>query len=155
MIASRSSTSVFDLDPAKLVVIAVVAIMVLGPKKLPQFARSVGGAWRAFHEFRQRMESELRTSLPDLPSTTELATYARSPSAVLERLSSSLSQDHAVAPTNGTTPLHSELTRHLPPIADGAEPHWTTISYEQSAGPTTRQGRPEFHESLAGDATLN
>ena len=58
----------FNLDPGKLLVIAVVAIILLGPDRLPQVARQVGGAWRSFNEFRHRMESEVRSSMPDLPS---------------------------------------------------------------------------------------
>jgi sec-independent protein translocase protein TatB len=76
-----------NLDPAKLLVIAVVAIILLGPDKLPQVARQVGGAWRSFNEFRHRMETEVRNTMPDLPSTTEIARLARSPSALLDHLS--------------------------------------------------------------------
>jgi sec-independent protein translocase protein TatB len=78
----------FNLDPGKLIVIGVVAIILLGPDKLPQFARQVGGAWRTFNEFRHRMESEVRSSMPDLPPTSEIARLARSPSALLNHLSS-------------------------------------------------------------------
>src|SRR3984957_16284505 len=82
----------FNLDPGKLIVIGVVAIILLGPDKLPQFARQVGGAWRTFNEFRHRMESEVRSSMPDLPPTSEIARLARSPSALLNHLSS-MSED--------------------------------------------------------------
>ncbi len=77
-----------NLDPAKLLVIAVVAIILLGPDRLPQVARQVGAAWRSFNEFRHRMESEVRNTMPDLPSTSEIARLARSPSALLNHLSS-------------------------------------------------------------------
>ena len=63
----------FNLDPGKLLVIAVVAIILLGPDRLPQVARQVGGAWRSFNDFRHRMESEVRSSMPDLPPTSEIA----------------------------------------------------------------------------------
>ena len=43
-----------NLDPGKLLVIGVVAIILLGPDRLPQVARQIGGAWRAFNEFRHR-----------------------------------------------------------------------------------------------------
>ena len=76
-----------NLDPGKLLVIAVVAIILLGPDQLPQVARQVGGAWRSFNEFRHRMESEVRSTMPDLPSTSEIARLARSPSALLNHLS--------------------------------------------------------------------
>ena len=77
-----------NLDPAKLLVIAVVAIILLGPDRLPQVARQVGAAWRSFNEFRHRMETEVRSTMPDLPSTSEIARLARSPSALLNHLSS-------------------------------------------------------------------
>jgi sec-independent protein translocase protein TatB len=78
---------VLNLDPAKLLVIAVVAVILLGPDKLPQFARQVGAAWRSLNDFRHRMEAEVRDSMPDLPSSAEIARLARSPGALLNHLS--------------------------------------------------------------------
>ena len=86
----------FNLDPGKLIVIAVIAIILLGPDKLPQVARQVGGAWRSFGEFRRRMESEVRATMPDLPPTSEIARLARSPAALLHHLST-LSEDEPAA----------------------------------------------------------
>ena len=83
-----------NLDPGKLLVIGVVAIILLGPDRLPQVARQVGGAWRSFNEFRHRMESEVRNTMPDLPPTSEIARLARSPSALLNHLSN-MSPDEA------------------------------------------------------------
>ena len=83
----------FNLDPGKLLVIAVVAIILLGPDRLPQVARQVGGAWRSFNEFRHRMESEVRNTMPDLPPTSEIARLARSPSALLNHLSNMASDE--------------------------------------------------------------
>jgi TatA/E family protein of Tat protein translocase len=77
----------FNLDPGKLLIIGVVAILLLGPDKLPEVARQVGGAWRSFHQFRARMESEVRSNLPDLPSTPDIARLAKSPTALLHHLS--------------------------------------------------------------------
>jgi sec-independent protein translocase protein TatB len=76
-----------NLDPAKLLVIAVVAVILLGPDRLPQLARQVGEYWRTFNEYRHRMESQVRESMPDLPSTAEITRLARSPSALLDHLS--------------------------------------------------------------------
>ncbi len=87
----------FNLDPGKLLVIAVVAIILLGPDRLPQVARQVGAAWRSFNEFRHRMESEVRNSMPDLPPTSEIARLARSPSALLNHLSN-MSEDTTEEP---------------------------------------------------------
>jgi sec-independent protein translocase protein TatB len=82
-----------NLDPGKLLVIGVVAIILLGPDRLPQVARQIGGAWRTFNEFRHRMESEVRNTMPDLPPTSEIARLARSPSALLNHLSNMASDE--------------------------------------------------------------
>jgi sec-independent protein translocase protein TatB len=82
-----------NLDPGKLLVIGVVAIILLGPDRLPQVARQIGGAWRTFNEFRHRMESEVRNTMPDLPATSEIARLARSPSALLNHLSNMASDE--------------------------------------------------------------
>src|ERR1700727_4029702 len=97
----------FNLDPAKLLIIVVVAVILLGPDKLPQGARPVGGAWRSFNEFRHRMETEVRGSIPDLPSTTDIARLARSPSALLNHLSN-LAPAEAPASENGNGSVHGK-----------------------------------------------
>jgi sec-independent protein translocase protein TatB len=112
-----------NLDPAKLLVIAVVAIILLGPDKLPQVARQVGGAWRSFNEFRHRMETEVRSSMPDLPSTTEIARLARSPSALLDHLSNMGTDEADDDPVQeqadvGTT----EPAADAPPSPNGSGP---------------------------------
>ena len=94
----------FNLDPAKLLVIAVVAVILLGPDKLPQVARQAGGAWKSFNDFRHRMESEVRGSIPDLPSSAEIAHLARSPTALLNRLSEMGNGDAPATPTATTGP---------------------------------------------------
>jgi sec-independent protein translocase protein TatB len=88
----------FNLDPAKLLIIAVVAVILLGPDRLPQVARQIGGAWRSFNDYRHRMESQVRSSIPDLPSTSEIARLARSPSALLNHLSN-MDGVHPAEPT--------------------------------------------------------
>ncbi len=89
-----------NLDPTKLLIIAVVAVILLGPDKLPQVARQAGAAWRSFNEFRHRMETEVRSSIPDLPSSADIARLARSPSALLNHLST-LAPDGADQNGNG------------------------------------------------------
>src|SRR5271167_4903431 len=93
----------FNLDPGKLIVIAVVAIILLGPDRLPQVARQVGAAWRTFNEFRHRMETEVRNSIPDLPSSTEISRLARSPTALLNHLSKMTTDGAASPPTSDTS----------------------------------------------------
>jgi Sec-independent protein translocase protein TatA len=149
---------VFNLDPSKLLVIAVVAIIVLGPNRLPHFARQVGSAWRSFSEVRQRMESEVRNSIPQLPSTTELANYARSPSALLDRLASTAPADASAG--NGGVDSSLQAKGDLPTIVRGDGAHWAASSPEAptpigSPGTDAENGRHPARGSVVGDATLN
>ena len=75
-----------SLSPAKLLVILVVALIVLGPEKLPQVARQIGAAWHDLRLWRSRLENEVRGTFPNLPPTHEVARAVRSPLAFLERL---------------------------------------------------------------------
>src|ERR1700690_285593 len=75
-----------SLSPAKLLVLLVIALIVLGPEKLPQVARQLGAAWGDLRRFRSRLESDVRGAFPDLPPSHEVAQAVRSPLAFLDRL---------------------------------------------------------------------
>lgn len=147
----------FNLDPGKLIVIAVVAIILLGPDKLPQFARQVGGAWRSFNDFRRRMESEVRSTMPDLPPTSEIARLARSPSALLNHLST-LSSDDEAADGSFQPPATNGAGEAASGGADGA------VSADGAEGPVApapaTNGRPcvapqPADVAVPADPTLN
>ncbi len=82
-----------SLSPAKLLIVLVIALILLGPDKLPGVAKQMGAAWKAFHGFRERMETEVRSQLPDLPSTGDIAKYARSPVSLLNKLAEMPDED--------------------------------------------------------------
>ena len=91
------------LSPPKLLMVLVIALIVLGPDKLPSMARRVGAAWSEFSRWRAHLESEVRASFPDLPSTTEITKVVRSPLSVLDRLADE--HDRATLPrTVGAAP---------------------------------------------------
>jgi len=74
------------LSPWKILVVVVVALLVLGPEKLPSVARQVGGFWGDFRRFRARLEDEVRGVFPDLPPSHEVARAVRSPLSYLNSL---------------------------------------------------------------------
>lgn len=90
-----------SLSPIKIMIILLVVLLVVGPDKLPQIARQVGEAWRALKSLSQRVEHEVRSSLPDLPSTGDLARFARSPVTLLDRLATMSNNDDALTPDVG------------------------------------------------------
>src|SRR5580658_9329668 len=91
-----------SLSPAKLLVILVIALIVLGPEKLPQVARQIGAAWHDLRDWRSRIESEVRGTFPNLPPTHEVADAVRSPLAFLDRLADE--HERAVADDEGPPP---------------------------------------------------
>ncbi len=75
-----------DLSPTKLLIIFVVAVVLLGPQRLPTFARQLGAGWKRLREVHTRIDSEVRQAIPDLPSGQQIARFARSPLTFLDRL---------------------------------------------------------------------
>ncbi len=74
------------ISPLKVLIVLVVALLLLGPDKVPQAARQIGAGWSAFRKFRQRMEEEIRETVPDLPATHEIVRAVRSPMSFLDNL---------------------------------------------------------------------
>lgn len=75
-----------DLSPTKILIILIVGVLLLGPKRLPQVARQLGAGWRRLRELHDQIDSEVRKSIPDLPSSHDLVRMARSPVALLNQL---------------------------------------------------------------------
>ena len=65
-----------SIGPAELILIFVVALLIFGPKKLPEIGRSVGKAIREFkktsEEIKSRIEEEIEASeVKDVVKTLE------------------------------------------------------------------------------------
>lgn len=91
----------FSLDPEKLFIVLIVALVLLGPDKLPRLARQLGAGWARFRAFQQKMEEEVRETVPNLPSSQELARIARSPLAYLTSMAAT---DDGLVPDAGAVP---------------------------------------------------
>lgn len=62
------------LDPAKIIVILIIALIVLGPDKLPRAARQLGAAWHELTKIRDKFEEEVRAAVPDLADLPRIPT---------------------------------------------------------------------------------
>ena len=76
----------FDLSPIKIIVIIAVALLLLGPDKLPEVAAKLGSAWSSLKNIQKKIESEVREVVPDLPSAGDIARIARNPVDMLNQL---------------------------------------------------------------------
>jgi len=92
------------LSPAKLLVVLVVAVIVLGPDKLPGLARQIGSLWGDFRRMRQRLETDVRGNFPDLPSTERITQAVRSPITFLDSLADTHAADNEATPPGGPGP---------------------------------------------------
>src|SRR5260370_26266454 len=77
----------FDIGLQELVLIFVIALLLFGPKNLPQLGRSLGRAMREFRrasdEFRSTIETNLKINEPDpLPEPPAAPAPEPSPVAV-------------------------------------------------------------------------
>jgi TatA/E family protein of Tat protein translocase len=67
--SAASGAFMFDIGLQELVLIFVIALLVFGPKNLPQLGRSLGRAMREFRrasdEFRSTIETNLQMNEPD------------------------------------------------------------------------------------------
>lgn len=114
------------LSPAKLLVILVVALVVLGPDKLPRVAKQIGGLWGDFRKFRERLEADVRGTFPELPSSDKIAQAVRSPLTFLDQLADSDSNENDAM---GTTSV----------IVDGSEP---SEEHDGEVQPSPGSNRP-------------
>jgi TatA/E family protein of Tat protein translocase len=96
----------FDIGLQELVLIFVIALLVFGPKNLPQLGRSLGRAMREFRrasdEFRSTIETNLHINDPDPPPTLQ-------PAASIAPVEAS---------TTVTEPLPDSVLDPLAPAAD-------------------------------------
>ena len=106
-------------------VIVAVILLLLGPDKLPEVAHKLGSSWRALKRIQERVESEVREALPDLPSTGDIARMARSPVNLLNQLASQvdakesgpdLSEPFHLDGLDSPVPLITSPTPRQPPV---------------------------------------
>jgi sec-independent protein translocase protein TatB len=140
----------FSLSPAKLLVILVIALIVLGPEKLPQMARQIGAAWHDLRTWRSRVEHEVRGTFPNLPPAHEVAQAVRSPLAFLERLADEHEKslgDEGTDPGAVSTTAGTETNGSAPTAAEATAPGDATLTVPAATGSVTGNG------SVAGNGS--
>ena len=123
------------LSPAKILVILVVALVVLGPDKLPKVAKQIGGLWGDFRRFRERLETDVRGSFPDLPPTDKIAQAVRSPLSFLGDLADAHESENGAvsAPADGAGSV-TAVGDGVQPSSNGNRPAGTVSVEEEDGG---------------------
>jgi TatA/E family protein of Tat protein translocase len=120
------------LSPAKVLIILVVALVVLGPDKLPKVAKQIGALWGEFRKFRDRLESDVRDNFPDLPSTQTITQAVRSPLSFLDNLADTHSAENGA--TSGSDAGTEEPDVHgdaVQPSSGTNRPAGTVQAFEE------------------------
>ena len=149
----------FGLGLPEIIVILVLALIVLGPKRLPEAARSLG---RGLAEFR-RASTEIRSALslegasdpaPSTPSSAPGATPAGRPAGTAETSTGSAassdgarggrsggpgSGDPKAGATASAEPIHSPLG--IDALGDAASPPGSQRSAEKPASSSPEPGK--------------
>jgi sec-independent protein translocase protein TatB len=138
------------LDPSKVLIILIVALVVLGPDKLPGVARQMGAAWGELRKFRQKLESEVRGTFPDLPSSHQVAQAVRSPLAFLDQLADAHEREQSPeADTEVTTPATLKATPPGPgPAPESSPPVVQTPSAGELAAVEPATGHPPVRRQI-------
>lgn len=63
----------FDLSPIQLIIVLVIAVLVLGPSKLPEFSRAVG---KGIRDFKDTLSGDRHHDHPPPPAPTPAAQAA-------------------------------------------------------------------------------
>ncbi len=133
----------------ELIVILVIALLVIGPKKLPDVARSIGKGLREFRNATSGLKDELRMDdLEDL-DVEEAVPLGDQPDT--EKKEETLKTDAAGAASSEDTSLESEADQAPPPDAPpppASEPS-AGASDESPASPD----RAEAAVSTRGEST--
>ena len=108
----------FDVGFSELVLIALLALIVLGPKRLPEVARTAGrwlGRLRRFmNDVKQDLDKELHSA--ELSELRKLKQELDDTRRVIEESSGQLYHDVANAPTPPPTPTIAPPTQVTPAV---------------------------------------
>jgi len=131
----------FDIGLQELILIFVIALLVFGPKNLPQLGRSLGRAMREFKKASAEFESTIRTNLqideidsppapaPD-PAPLEVATSPTAAPALGE-------------PTNPLAPASDSVATEAPPGEAFVAQRGAKLFHTRECGWVRRISEPE------------
>ncbi len=140
-----------NLDPDKLVVLFVIALLVLGPKRLPEVARTAGRWMAEIRKYTSAIQGELHGVLGEpLKQTSALRDEFRSamaePRAALEvgarEVRSSFDAVGTPAASVGVTPAPSQVS---PPATGAVVPPLTAPPLTARVPPAAVPDDPGFN----------
>jgi sec-independent protein translocase protein TatB len=129
----------FDLGFPEILMVVIVALVVLGPKRMPQLVRQVGrwvGKARAMaRQFREQLESEI--DIEDLATGSKRSTTASTPAPIPELTGGPIAENQPTS-EDGTYPYgsypYAEPPTSEPAPAAPPQPGDDTYSHAHADG---------------------
>lgn len=84
--------NIFGIGLPEMAVIMIVALLIFGPKKLPEIGRSLGKAIRGFQEASREFESEFKREADQLEQVTKTL-----PPSPAEPVAATNTENHATS----------------------------------------------------------
>ncbi len=109
--------NIFGIGLPEMILIFVVALLIFGPKKLPEIGRSLAKTLRSFQDASREFETELKREAAEL----EKATRQEPMEAKLEKSPPQALSPAAVEVNPGDTPA-TEVTIADTPITNPSQP---------------------------------
>jgi sec-independent protein translocase protein TatB len=99
---------VFGIDSEKLVILAIIAVGVLGPQRLPEYSRTLAKWARAARDYAKNAQSQLSEELGEEVDWRKLDPRQYDPRRIIrEALLEDLAPTAAVLPVGETTSVKS------------------------------------------------
>jgi sec-independent protein translocase protein TatA len=92
--------NVFGIGLPEMALILVIALLVFGPKKLPEIGRSLGKAIRGFQDASKEFEAEFTREADKLEQVAQTATLPEAKEVANQEASTTESNNHANATTS-------------------------------------------------------
>lgn len=118
----------FDLSPEKILIIGILALIVLGPDRLPSYARRAGQVLAQVKQMSGGLQQEMRSALAeprqvldDARQELGLGSVPRVPNvrrAVLDTLTGGAVETTSRAPSSSADPAGTEPSGGFPPPPD-------------------------------------
>ncbi|MBX7096958.1 MAG: Sec-independent protein translocase protein TatB [Myxococcaceae bacterium] len=127
-----------NIGTGELILIAVVALLVLGPKRLPELARGLGKMLREFRKQTDEVRNVVEREFYKMDQEMDAPRISPAPDAVAQGGALPAGDPHAHDPLG-----HAELHAHVPqPVPESSEPTQAQLPLDESD-----PGHPDYYRS--------